>query len=121
MFKNTDRKQKEKEREKETRMVLNDLGEQRMLEYAKKIDDKLQHWADDQLHHEYEHKEKTTGEKNLSPTEISQELKKLALFAISQELKKLALFASMCEMMAGKKTSKKRYWKRTSKYETETA
>ena len=109
MFKNTDRKQKEKEREKETRMVLNDLGEQRMLEYAKKIDDKLQHWADDQLHHEYEHKEKTTGEKNLSPTEISQ------------ELKKLALFASMCEMMAGKKTSKKRYWKRTSKYETETA
>lgn len=108
MFKNTDRKQKEKEREKETRMVLNDLGEQRMLEYAKKIDDKLQHWADDQLHHEYEHKEKTTGEKNLSPTEISQ------------ELKKFALFASMCEMMADKKTSKKRYWKRTSKYETET-
>jgi hypothetical protein len=125
MFKNTDRKQKEKEREKETRMVLNDLGEQRMLEYAKKIDDKLQHWADDQLHHEYEHKEKTTGEKNLSPTEISQELKKLeknlSPTEISQELKKLALFASMCEMMAGKKTSKKRYWKRTSKYETETA
>lgn len=102
----TSKKQKEKERAKETRMVLNDLGEQRMLEYAKKIDDKMQIWAKEQLIHTYEQKEKTTGEKNLSPAEI--------VF----ELKKFSLFASMCEMMADAKTSKKRYWIRTSKYET---
>jgi len=108
LFSSSDRKQKEKERNKETREVLNELGSQRMLEYAQKIDDKLQAWAVEQLDHTYEQSHKTDGKKNLSPTEIEQ------------ALKKFALFASMCELMADKKTSKKRYWKRTSKYETET-
>jgi len=102
----SDEKEQKKKKFADTKDVLTPLGNKRMLEYANKINIKLENWAQDQLHHTYEQKLKSSGEPNLSPDEI-----KLAL-------KKFALFASMCEMMADKKTSKKRYWTRTNRHAT---
>jgi len=62
--------------------VLTDLGHQRMIEYAGKIEEKMIDWS----------KEQNLNDKAM------------------KDLKNFSLFASMCEMLADKKTTKKKYW-----------
>jgi len=85
------KKAKEKELDIKTvkQSVLTDLGHQRMKEYADKIEKKMLKWADNN---------------NLNEKARS-------------DLKDFSLFASMCEMIADKKTSKKRYWQKIIKYD----
>jgi uncharacterized protein YoaH (UPF0181 family) len=84
-------KAKEKELNIKTQFmpVLNDLGHKRMVEYAGKIEEKMNEWA----------KEQNLNEK------------------AREDLRSFSLFASMCEMMCDQKTSKKRYWKKIIKYD----